>query len=110
MLQQPTSKAERLAHDSAARQIRSGVRRFVSSSCPTLLALLLVLSSRPACLSAQTNAMRDLSSRYLFIVDKSAAMKRCASATQKAVENLLRSALNGQLQPGDSLGVWTFEE
>ena len=75
-----------------------------------LFAALLVFPFFNLPLSAQTNAARDLSSRYLFIVDKSAAMSRYAPATQKAVEHLLQSSLGAQLRAGDTVGVWTFDE
>lgn len=61
-------------------------------------------------LPAQTNAPRELTSRYLFIVDTSAAMSRTAPGAQTAIGNLLRSGLSGQLRSGDTVGVWTFAE
>jgi hypothetical protein len=48
-------------------------------------------------------------SRYLLIFDTSSAMKARVPATQNAVERLFLSMMNGQLQPGDTVGVWAFD-
>jgi hypothetical protein len=48
-------------------------------------------------------------SRYLLIFDTSSAMKKCLPATQATVNRLSLSMMNGQLQPSDSIGVWTFD-
>jgi len=48
--------------------------------------------------------------RYLFIVDTSFSMHRRAANTRKIVGDFLLSGLNGQLRPGDTIGVWTFNE
>ena len=61
-------------------------------------------------LGAQTNPPPDRSSRFLFIVDTSSAMRRRAPAVEKAVENLLHSGMAAQLAAGDTVGVWTFDE
>jgi hypothetical protein len=49
-------------------------------------------------------------SRYLFIFDTSADMKRRLPAVQAEVNELLANSLGGQLRAGDSLGVWTFDK
>lgn len=77
-------------------------------TCRLASLTLLLLTSLPV--SAQTNAPVSFPDRYLFIVDTSAAMRRRAPAVQKAVENLLRSSMAAQLQRGDTLGVWTFND
>ena len=46
--------------------------------------------------------------RCLLIFDTSSAMKKCLPSVQSSVNRLLLSDMNGQLQPGDSIGVWTF--
>lgn len=46
--------------------------------------------------------------RFLLIFDTSSAMKKRLHATQYAVERLFFSMMNGQLYPGDTIGVWTF--
>jgi hypothetical protein len=51
----------------------------------------------------------SVDSRYLFVFDTSSAMKARVPATQYAMERLFFSMMNGQLQPGDSIGVWAFD-
>jgi hypothetical protein len=53
-----------------------------------------------------TNAV---SNRYLLIFDTSSAMKKRVPSTQYALERLFFSMMNGQLQPGDTIGVWAFD-
>jgi hypothetical protein len=54
-------------------------------------------------------AMSGVDSRFLLIFDTSSAMKARVPATQYAVERLFFSMMNGQLQPGDTIGVWAFD-
>jgi len=61
-------------------------------------------------LPAQTRAAKQSSGRYLFIVDTSANMQRRAPAVLKAVQNLLLSGMHVQLQAGDTIGVWTYNQ
>lgn len=49
-------------------------------------------------------------SRFLLIFDTSADMKKRVPAVQAEVNELMASSVSGQLQPGDSLGVWTFDK
>jgi hypothetical protein len=55
---------------------------------------------------SQTNSPH----RYLLIVDTSLSMRSRSDTTRAIVENLLLSGMNGEVQRGDSLGVWTFNE
>jgi len=48
--------------------------------------------------------------RWLLIVETSQAMQRRAAGTLEAVNSLLGSGMKGQLRPGDTLGVWTFND
>jgi len=48
--------------------------------------------------------------RYLLLFDTSSAMKRRAKAVEQAAQELITSGMNGQLQRGDTLGIWTFDE
>jgi len=54
-------------------------------------------------------AMSGVDSRFLLIFDTSSAMKARVLPTQYAVERLFFSMMNGQLQSGDTIGVWTFD-
>ena len=74
----------------------------------------LVLSARLSLgpLWAQTNVVRTApsSDRCLIIVETSKSMQRRADAVVGAVRGLLASGLDGQLQAGYTLGLWTFNE
>lgn len=60
---------------------------------------------------AATNAAPGLQpERWLLVVDTSSPMKNRAPATHAAVAGLLDSAMNGQLQEGHELGLWTFAD
>ncbi len=72
--------------------------------------LLLACFSVTSLSRAETNAPPNRSSRYLFLVDTSTPMKRRATAVQTAVDNLLRSSMAAQLDGGDTIAVWTFDE
>ena len=48
--------------------------------------------------------------RFLFILETSAATKRIAEASQQAVEQLLSDDIVGQMKPGDSFSIWTYNE
>ena len=60
-------------------------------------------------IQAQTQ-MNSVESRYLLIFDTSSAMKKCLPTTQTTVNRLFLSMMNGQLRPGDGIGVWTFDQ
>lgn len=46
--------------------------------------------------------------RFLLIFNTSANMKKCLPVTKVLMGELFLSMMNGQLQRGDSIGVWTF--
>ncbi|MGP8021925.1 MAG: hypothetical protein ACLPRE_13210, partial [Limisphaerales bacterium] len=54
-------------------------------------------------------AAGSVDSRFLLIFDSSSAMKARVPATQYAVERLFFAMMNGQLQSGDTIGVWAFD-
>jgi hypothetical protein len=62
------------------------------------------LSAAPAAASA------TVPGRYLLIVETSDDMRRRTEGTQKLLGELMRSGFNGQLRPGDTIGVWTFND
>jgi len=62
-------------------------------------------------LCAQTAPEKTTSSnRCLLVVATSKSMQRRAEAVQNIVGNLLVSGMSGQLRPGDTIGIWTFNE
>ncbi len=48
--------------------------------------------------------------RYLLIVETAKAMKRELPAVQQCVGELLASGMSGQLKPGDTMGLWTYND
>lgn len=48
--------------------------------------------------------------RFLFMVDMSLSMRGRADGMLRAVEALLASDLDGRLRPGDTIGLWTFNQ
>lgn len=46
--------------------------------------------------------------RWLLVVETTRAMQPRAEAVAQIAGNLVLSGMNGQLRPGDSLGLWTF--
>ena len=48
--------------------------------------------------------------RFLLIVETSKAMRRQGDAALAAIDELLRSGIQGQLRTGDSLGLWTYND
>jgi hypothetical protein len=55
-------------------------------------------------------AGRNVDNRFLLILDTSSDMKPRLPAVQKALNDILAASTNGQLHPGDSIGVWTFDQ
>ena len=80
---------------------------------PRLLGGLLLVTELSCCrLSAQTNAAKAAPSsrRWLLVVETSKSMQRRADGVLGAVRGMLASEFNSQLQAGDTLGMWTFNE
>lgn len=61
---------------------------------------------------SQTNVAKPrwVSKRYLIIVETSHPMHRRSDGVIKTVGNLLVSGIGGQIQQGDTLGVWTYNQ
>lgn len=58
---------------------------------------------------AQNSAPANLGgNRFLFVVDTSAPMEKHALEARQMIVDLLASSGNGQIHPGDTLGIWTF--
>lgn len=71
------------------------------------LALLILLVVAPFSKAEDTNRIEN---RFLFIVETSSAMGRSAKATQQTLRELIESGAQGQMRPGDTFGLWTFQE
>jgi len=61
----------------------------------------------PLSLRAQTN-VGPAGNRYLLVLQTSHSMDRRGDGTLKAIQQLLMSGIGGQLQFGDTLGIWTY--
>lgn len=48
--------------------------------------------------------------RFLFVLDASFSMDRLSSALRKSLGTMIDSGLNGQMQTGDTYGIWTFSD
>jgi hypothetical protein len=55
-------------------------------------------------------AEQGLDNRVLLVFEMSADMKKRLPAEQIGLNGALATSLNGSLQPGDSIGVWTFDQ
>ena len=58
--------------------------------------------------SAPAPATHRPPNRWLLIVETSRAMQPRAEAVAQIAGNLALSGMNGQVRPGDTLGLWTF--
>jgi hypothetical protein len=74
----------------------------------TVLPLLLV--ALPFSVDAAPSNAKNYESRFLFVVDTSAAMRGCSNATVQGVVDLLGSDMKGELRKGDTIGLWTYND
>ncbi len=87
--------------------------RFIERTLPakTSLCFLILLTLLAGTLVAPAlraqYASQPVESRYLFIFDTSSAMKKRLPAEQRGLNGFFAI---GQLQRGDSIGVWTFNQ
>lgn len=58
---------------------------------------------------SSTNLARE-ENRFLFVVETSLPMGRMSKAAAETVRELIGSGMQGQMQPGDTFGIWTFNE
>ena len=79
---------------------------------PLLAGLLCLAALTPCTLLAQTGTAKATrpSNRCLLVVETSRSMQRRSDGVIQAVQDMLKSGLAGQLRPGDTLGVWTFND
>ena len=55
-------------------------------------------------------AAQAVDNRLLLIFDTSADMKKRLPAVRVGLDEALATGMGGDLQPGDSIGVWTFDQ
>jgi len=78
---------------------------FIALLCLALLAPVVLGQTGSAPAKANTAPSGN---RFLFIVDTSASMKSSSEEVFQVVDDVIRSSASGQMHPGDTLGVWTF--
>src|SRR5260370_3852298 len=87
-----------------------GFRSGMPGSFGFLFALVVLACSplKVRAAAAGTNSPAGPSNRYLFVLNTSRAMEHRTEGVLGAVQDLLASAMRGQLRRGDTIGVWTF--
>jgi hypothetical protein len=75
-----------------------------------LLALLAVTAFLPAGRAQLPPPRPYVENRVLLVFDTSSAMKKRLPEEEKGIKRLFALTLSSQLQDGDSIGVWTFDE
>ena len=84
-------------------------QRFISFlACISCLSLPVMMPEASSAPSAPMPAPDG--QRFLFIVDTSSGMERLKAENETTLYELLRSALFGQMQTGDTYGMWTFDK
>ena len=73
-----------------------------------ILALLLGLGAGP--MWSQESPSKPVENRFLFVIETSAATSRSAKAARDVVRELIQSGVQGQMRPGDTLALWTFND
>src|SRR5581483_2623845 len=85
-------------------------RACVTAAVLTLATFAPGVRAQAAGLGSDESAPVVSHNRFLIVVDTSSGMKKFANDTRQAVENFIRSAADGQLHAGDSIGVWTYNK
>ncbi len=74
---------------------------------PAVLVVLLTAAAHNPAVAAPSASS---GMRYIVILETSRTMQRRSSGTLQAIKAFFDSGLKGQVQPGDQLMVWTFDE
>ncbi len=83
----------------------SGARKLMFGLSIYFLALSFFAQTTP---SGTNNVKSPVSNRWLLVVETSTAMQSRSDTVHRIAATLLASGMNGQMQPGDTLGVWTY--
>jgi hypothetical protein len=84
------------------------VPKYFRRLAPAAFAVFAGFISIPAGRAQSVSPMND--SRFLFIFDTSADMKKRLPAMKVEMNQLMSTSMGGQLRSGGSLGVWTFDQ
>ena len=80
------------------------------STLPAAVSRWLLAALAALTLVVRAPAQPQMEDRWLLVFDTSWAMKKRLSGVEAAVKSFFATKANGQLQPGDSVGVWTFNK
>lgn len=69
-----------------------------------------LLCGMVAASAAPSEPPKPTGNRYLLVVDTSSAMGKLEHGGRQAVFDLIHSGLQEMMRPGDTFGVWTFQE
>jgi hypothetical protein len=75
-----------------------------------LLALLVATTFLPASRAQTSQPRQRVENRVLLIFDTSSAMKKRVPDEVRGIKRLFALTLSSQLQRGDTIGVWTFDQ
>lgn len=87
---------------------RSVINRWPLAMVALLLGAFPLAAQNPPAAGSPTN--RPPTERFLLIVETSAALQKRAENVQRVVGNLFASGLRGELDPGDTIGAWTYDD
>src|ERR1019366_6403545 len=96
---QPSGIARKKMNGTFSKKI-AGVAWIFPALCAGIFCARAVVGAEPP--------NQTVENRLLLVFDTSPVMKKCLPATRAAVNQLFLSAVSGQLQVGDTIGVWTF--
>jgi len=76
-----------------------------------LAVLACVLTGAAPAEAAETNAPSGPAAhRFLLIIETSAAMRAQTNNLVRVLSDFAASGMNGQLRPGDTVGIWTYNQ
>lgn len=88
----------------------AGMRRWANAWRGSLLITLVVLATGGSAAPAAEPVAPLPGNRFLILVETSRPMQRRAEAVVETARELLASGMKGQLRPGDTVGVWTYNQ
>lgn len=62
------------------------------------------------CLATSTVSFGQSSNRWLFVFNTSSNMRDRSKGLEAVTEDLLTTAMHGNIHAGDSIGIWTFDK
>jgi hypothetical protein len=71
---------------------------------------LAVLATAGSAVSAADATAPTPVNRFLVLIETSRSMQRRAEAVVETARELLASGMRGQLRPGDTVGIWTYNQ